>query len=233
MALPKIQLPLVSLTLPSNDKTVKIRPFTVKEEKLLLLVTNSKNAKDVNDILRQIIHNCSEGKIDSYSLPLVDMEYIFTEIRKLSVGETVEYLYTCSSCSTQFQIDLDLNKLQVHKPESDTLLELDKNITFMMRYPSQVDENETDGMTIQQRVMEYATRCIETIYIGEETHQTKDLSKEEVENFIDSLPGAAMKKLIEFFMDIPYCYIEEKITCPKCSGDNKIRLEGMANFFVI
>lgn len=231
MALPKIQLPLITITSPISGKKIKIRPFTVKEEKLLLLVSESKETKDINDILRQIIYNCSDGKIDSYQLPMCEMEFIFTELRKISVGETIEYLYKCQSCGMKYQTELDLNNLSVEKGSTDTLIRLDENIALQMRYPSQTDENDTDGMNIEQRVMEYCTRCIETIYIGEETHETKELSKQEVEEFIDSLPGKAMKKLIEFFTGLPFCYIEQDIQCPKCSEKSKIRLEGMANFF--
>ena len=102
MGLPKIELPLSRVKLPSG-KSIQIRPFTVKEEKLLLLINQDNNSvKDINDIIRQVINNCTEGKVDSYKLPMFDMEYLFTELRKVSVGETIDYIYTCPSCSMKF-----------------------------------------------------------------------------------------------------------------------------------
>jgi len=41
MALPKIKYPIFELTLPSTKTPVKFRPFTVKEEKLLLIAQES------------------------------------------------------------------------------------------------------------------------------------------------------------------------------------------------
>ena len=41
MALPSITAPEYTLTLPSNKKKVKYRPFLVKEEKLLLFAAES------------------------------------------------------------------------------------------------------------------------------------------------------------------------------------------------
>ena len=38
MSLPKIDVPTYDLTLPSTGETLKVRPFNVKEEKLLLLL---------------------------------------------------------------------------------------------------------------------------------------------------------------------------------------------------
>ena len=53
MTLPKIDLPIFQVTLPSNQKEISFRPFLVKEEKLLLMAVESDNE---NEII--IITNC-------------------------------------------------------------------------------------------------------------------------------------------------------------------------------
>ena len=45
MALPKVGYPTYELELPSTGKTVKYRPFLVKEEKVLLLALESEDEK--------------------------------------------------------------------------------------------------------------------------------------------------------------------------------------------
>ena len=45
MPLPKIATPTYELVLPSNKKTIKYRPFLVKEEKLLVLAIESEDTK--------------------------------------------------------------------------------------------------------------------------------------------------------------------------------------------
>ena len=41
MALPKLNVPKYKMKLPSDGRTVNYRPFLVKEEKLLLLATET------------------------------------------------------------------------------------------------------------------------------------------------------------------------------------------------
>ena len=47
MALPKLGYPTYELELPSTGKTIKYRPFLVKEEKVLLMALESKDEKQV------------------------------------------------------------------------------------------------------------------------------------------------------------------------------------------
>ena len=42
MTLPTIETPTYTVTLPSNNKSIKFRPFLVKEEKILLTALESK-----------------------------------------------------------------------------------------------------------------------------------------------------------------------------------------------
>lgn len=230
MSLPVLEMPISSIKLPSGQK-VEIRPFSVKEEKLLLMVNTSQNAKEINDVLRQIISNCTNGKVDSYKLPLVDMEYLFISLRKLSVGETVDFIYNCDKCKMKFETSLDLNNVKVQNIKKDNIVKIDDEIAFEMRLPSQTDENNHLNLDIKDKIMEYMVDCVEKIYVGEKTYEAENLSREEVLEFIDSLPGKSLENLINFFLELPFCYIEEKITCPKCNKSKNVRLEGMASFF--
>ena len=89
MALPKLETPIYSLKLPSDNKqTVSYRPFLVKEEKILLTAMEGAKAKKgdefqnaVRDVILRIIANCTEGKIDGAKLPAFDIDYLFLNIR--------------------------------------------------------------------------------------------------------------------------------------------------------
>ena len=48
MPLPKVNAPTFELKLLSNSKTVKYRPFLVKEEKSLLVALENGNDKDLS-----------------------------------------------------------------------------------------------------------------------------------------------------------------------------------------
>ena len=58
MELPKIDLPVYDIKIPSTGKEIKVRPFTVKEEKLLLLAIETKDVNEIVKTVKQVINNC-------------------------------------------------------------------------------------------------------------------------------------------------------------------------------
>ena len=77
MGLPKIAVPDYSMTLPSNGKEVKYRPFLVKEEKLLLIAMEGEKEDEIMNAIKDVISNCVYDDINIDTLPLFDIEYIF------------------------------------------------------------------------------------------------------------------------------------------------------------
>ena len=51
MPLPKISPPPYELDLPSTGKTVRYRPFLVKEEKVLLIALESEDTKAITNAI--------------------------------------------------------------------------------------------------------------------------------------------------------------------------------------
>ena len=94
MALPKIAAPRFSLELPSNGKKIWFRPFLVKEEKALLMATQSEDTLDMIETIKDVIAACvldENTKVED--LPYFDLEYIFLNIRAKSIGEIVKLEY--------------------------------------------------------------------------------------------------------------------------------------------
>ena len=60
--LPKVDYPVFELVIPSTKKAVKFRPYTVKEEKMLLIAYRSGETKDIENGLKQVIQNCVISK---------------------------------------------------------------------------------------------------------------------------------------------------------------------------
>ena len=101
MPLPKISTPLYELTLPSTGKTVKYRPFLVKEEKVLILALESGNPKQITNAIKQVLKECVQTRgVKVESLPTFDIEYLFLNIRGKSVSEAVELVVTCGDDGT-------------------------------------------------------------------------------------------------------------------------------------
>ena len=75
MALPKIDLPISEIILPSSGEKVKYRPFSVAEEKVLLVAQESGEAEQEVLAMKQIINNCLVD-YDVEDLALFDFEYV-------------------------------------------------------------------------------------------------------------------------------------------------------------
>jgi hypothetical protein len=95
--LPKIDVPIYELNLISSGKKVRFRPFLVKEQKLLLMASQSDDPKDSLNVVKQISKNCIVDDIDIESLPVFDLEYIFLNLRARSVNEVINLQYKCNN----------------------------------------------------------------------------------------------------------------------------------------
>ena len=114
MALPKLNdTPKYSVTIPSTQATVRFRPFLVKEEKVLLLAMESDDSNDIILAILDTISACVADNIDVKKLTTYDIEYLFTQIRSKSVGETTTVGIECESCKESNQVTVDINSIQV------------------------------------------------------------------------------------------------------------------------
>jgi phosphoribosylformylglycinamidine (FGAM) synthase PurS component len=142
MALPQVVLPTYELEIPSSGKKIKYRPFVVKEEKVLLLALESNDEKQIESAVKDLLKNCIQTKgIKIEEMPLFDLEYIFLNIRAVSVGEVVEMNITCRDDNqTTVKYNINLTDIKVTKPEGHTnKIMLDENLGVIMKYPAFID----------------------------------------------------------------------------------------------
>ena len=237
MSLPKMQLPLYTLTVPSTKKEVRFRPFLVKEEKALLIAQQSEEPKVMVNTLKSIIVDCIQDPIDVDTLAMFDYEYLFTQIRSKSVGEIVDLVFLCDDCEDEkarAKVSMDITKFEVQFNESHTnKIQLTDNIGIIMKYPSldTIDELENASEGNVDAVFTVVSDCIEFIYDGEEVYPTKEQTKEEVLEFLNNLTQEQFTKIQEFFDTMPKMSQPIEYDCPVCNKHHKKVLEGLASFF--
>ena len=113
MGLPKINNVLYDLELPSSGEVIEYRPFLVKEEKILLMALEGKDEKEMVKAIKQIITQCvATEKFNVNKLAIVDLEYLFLNIRGKAVGDisTISFEH---SCGETIKLDIDLSKVEV------------------------------------------------------------------------------------------------------------------------
>jgi len=235
MALPKLNVPKYKTNLPSTGKVVNYRPFLVKEEKLLLIATETGNQADLVRAIKEILSNCTDLK-DVNSLSTFDLEFLFLKIRTKSVGENVEVTVTCPDDNeTEVAVSIPLDEINVVKDKKHkTELKLSDEIIITMGYPS-VETFVTMNFDTEQsqvdQLFEMAASCIETIADANQVYECKDSTKQELLEFFDQLSTKQFVMIQEFFETMPKLSHKVKVTNPNTGVESEIVLEGLASFF--
>ena len=236
MALPKLNVPRYKLKLPSDGKTiVNFRPFLVKEEKLLLVATETGDQEQLLDTITKIIKDCTDLK-DVDKLSTFDVEYLFLQIRTKSVGESVDVQVTCpDDGETQVQIQIPLDEIKVvrdkkHKKE----LKLSDEIIVTLDYPKMqtfVRMNFGDDGPGVDDVFAMAAECMGTIADTERVYDCADSTTAEKLEFLDNLNSKQFGMFQDFFETMPKLSHTISVTNPNTGVESDVTLEGLASFF--
>ena len=113
MALPKIKHPTYSVTIPSTQQSINIKPFTVQEEKILLMAKSSEKTEDVVAAVKQIIQNCIIEAVDVDKLATFDVEYLFVKLRSKSIGEVVDLEYKDPDTEETIKFKVNLDNIEI------------------------------------------------------------------------------------------------------------------------
>jgi hypothetical protein len=237
MALPVLNVPKYNLVVPSTGKSITYRPYLVGEEKVLMIAMESQNQSDLLRAVTDVIEKCTFGAVDSKALTTFDLEYIFCKLRTKSTGETSSVLAKCKECeaSTPVTIDLD-NEVKVKnlkKKKNDMHILLDDKIGINLKYPTVDNLSEYMHTNASEIEMTFAMiiSCIDSIYDGDIMYAAEEQTQDELQAFIESMPGKHFKKLEKFFSTIPTTYVDVNFKCVECGKDNKLQLTGLASFF--
>jgi hypothetical protein len=245
MSLPKINTPIYDLILPSNGKTMKYRPFLVKEQKILLIAMESNDQKSIMNSIKQIITNCSLDPIDTDKLPIFDLEYFFIKLRAKSIGEEIElnlrhptgYNSKGDVCDHITKRSLSLLDVEVQRTkdhEDKIILDEESKIGVKFKYPTSeftLSIEESEEMNQLDLATTAIVNSIEYIFDNENVYKRDDYTKEELIDFIDNLSQKQYEKLSSFFETMPKLKHEIKWKCLGCKQEDRIVLEGLSNFF--
>ena len=240
MTLPKIDTPIYELTLPSTGQTIVVRPFIVKEEKLLLQALASKDDKAIIETTKQIVNNCilTPG-IAIDKLPFFDVDYMFIFLRAKSVGESISVNFRCNNvppekpkCNFVFPADVNISNVEVANLDTEKTIRLTDKMVVKMKYPSyEVMKRLTDADDDISRKVKVIAACIDRVIDGDNTYTPKDYSKEDFEEFIGGFTEDQFRKVSAFVDAFPHFYIVAEEKCPKCGFHHRIEYTDFTSFF--
>ncbi|MAG25163.1 hypothetical protein CMI47_06250 [Candidatus Pacearchaeota archaeon] len=234
MSLPKLDTLTYELTLPSTGKQIKYRPFLVKEQKALMIAQESEDDKQIQDAFAQIIDACTFGKIDAYTMPMFDIEYIFLQLRGKSVGEKVQINVLCpDDKKTRVDIEIDLKDVDIQMVKEHTnIIQLTDNISVIMKYPTLSDMSGFGDAGEITSVFTMMKKCINEIHDKETIYNKVDISEKDLDEFIDSMSTENFENFAKFFETMPKLQHMVTVKNPKTKKKNEVLIEGLQSFFV-
>lgn len=224
----KTTLPKYNTIQPSTGKTVSYRPFTVKEEKVLLIANTTGNYEDFLRTLADVIDSCFDLKTPALKLPLFDIEYFFLKLRSKSVSEIAEPTIICPYTKTKVKLKVNLDEIlpktdSSHKKE----IEVSPTLKITMGYPTLEKFIEKNGNNSDYYDM--VIECIEKIESPTELIEAKTASAESIKEFVDLLTKNQFLKVINFFKTMPK--IEKEVNYTTGGEQRTLTLRGMRDFF--
>jgi hypothetical protein len=233
MSLPKIDLPLFELTVPSSGKKVKYRPFTVREEKILLIAQETEDLDQIILAIKQIINNCVVG-IDVDNIPMFDLEYMIIHIRAKSVTNELEFNIVDNETKENIKLRVDLEQISLKTYERHTKkIKISDDYTLMMKYPSIDKLKELQDPDNSDAVFNMMVSCIDVLMSndGDKIYKFSDFSREEIVEFIEGLNAKTISDIKLFFETVPVLRIDIPYK-NKDGNDRKFVLEGLNSFFI-
>ena len=236
MALPKLGYPTFELELPSTGKTVKYRPFLVKEEKVLLMALEAKDEKQVITGVKDLIKNCVISRIKVDQLPSFDLEYLFLKIRAASIGELITLTVTClDDNETKVEAAINIENVEVFKPEGhSTKIMFDDTTGLIMKYPSMqqfIDREFLQKEIKTEEIYDFIAGSIDQIFDGDEVYDSTTTTKKEFRTFVDGLTTKQFEKIQQFYTTCPKLSHTFKVVNPNTGKDSEYTIEGLQSFF--
>lgn len=235
MSLPKLNnTPKYSVTIPSSQKQVRYRPYLVKEEKILMLAMESNDQKQVLSTVVDTIVSCIEEPIDRNMLTSFDVEYLFTQIRAKSVGETSTVGIKCSSCNHTNEVKIKLDTIKIDVPKVADKIELDPKVSLKMRWPSYnniINSVDLESKSPTEQTFDMIIQCIDSVLTDDEVIKMSEVSKGEAMAFIESFSSEQFTKIRQYVEKMPRMKHNVKFDCRSCGHKNELTLQGMNDFF--
>lgn len=248
MALPKVDQPVHVVNLPGTNQEIRIRSFTVKEEKIILTATQDEEQPYDNLIKStvDVVKNCivEPEDLDVEQLPILDIEYIFLLLRMKSKGERIPISMTCkniledgSECNTENEFVVDLNNTYINRPKGHSkTVDITDSIGITLQYPTlnmleNINPSEGQEQGFQDQ-LDFIIKSIQNIYDSDTVYDAKNENRKELEGFLESLTDDQLELIsTTFFEKMPQIRYDLDFKCTNCGYEEQVPMEGLSSFF--
>tara|TARA_B100000575_G_scaffold241729_1_gene204872 strand:+ start:995 stop:1699 length:705 start_codon:yes stop_codon:yes gene_type:complete len=232
MALPKLNTPSYEMEIPSTKEKVKFRPFLVKEQKMLMIAQESKDPNMMANTMCQLIESCCENVKDVNKMPTFDIEYMFLQLRAMSVGSEVELEMLCQDDEkTKVPVKVNLLDIKVEElPNHKKEVMITDKIGMTFKYPSLKDiaKYGKENMSAVDTTFGVIQDCLVNVFDENEIYD--EMSQKELQEFVEQMTTEQFEGVQSFFDTMPKLRHTIEATNPNTGVVNKVHLEGMQSF---
>lgn len=234
--LPKLELPSYPITTPVSEAAFRVRPYTNREERTLMILKESNTEATLVDAIAQLVESCSiDMPKPARELPLADLLWTFIRIRSYSIGEISELNYRCTKetggkkCGGPIHYELNLNDIEVINNEKLQDIDLGSGVKLRLRYYTANDIlNDPDDKREDAEVLYDMVECI---YTSDEVNEKKDIPLEEFVDWYQDIPRTKQVEIEKFLAHMPMLQVKLKLKCPKCGNESELVLDSITDFF--
>jgi hypothetical protein len=207
----------------------------MKEQKRMMIAQESEDDTEITDAINQLIIDCTFNKLNPKKIAMFDAEYVFLKIRSKSVGSKVELNITCpDDKKTIVPYTIDLEEINVAMMEEHSNeIQLTDDIKIVFKYPLLDTFTKYNKESNSSKMLFSLTaECIEEVHFKEEVTNRVDMTKKDLDEFIESLSTEQFMILVKFFETMPRLRHKIEVTNPKTEVTSEVMLEGIQSFLV-
>ncbi len=252
MALPKIELPIFTATLPSTGEKIEYRPFTTDEEKVLLIAEEGKDPQEMLLATKNLIKNCGKN-VDIDKLTSFDIDYLFLQLVSKSVSNISELYfkaYACKKtggeCDKNIKLTIDLSEITVQQYDEESNkyanyepveyksggvpIPVTKSVGVIMKHLG-FREQELYNKIVNPTEDDLVKLAIHAVYDEESVTTRDEFTDEELDGFYGSIPSAQLKEMRTFVRNTPRVRYETVFKCKECGFEEPVLFEDIESFF--
>jgi hypothetical protein len=223
------------MTLPTTQKVVKYRQYTVKEEKILLVANESKDAMQEIIALKQVVNNCLLD-VNVEELPMVDLEYAYLMLRSKSVDNSLDFNIKDPDTDEVINLKLEIDDIKLNIGDDfleSSKIKLNDDYSLFLKLPNIDNFVKIIEMDPADPLVNYfiLVSCLDKVASEDEIHEFKNYSQSEIDAFMETLTNTVISQIQKFFENMPRLRHEVKYTNSE-GKEQTFVIEGMRTFFI-
>lgn len=206
-----------------KDKEVTITPWKAKTKKEFIKLFNGEQELKEEDLISVLIMPSIDRKEAFYTTD--EIQYILTQLKSLSVGDSVDFSMDCEKCKTNFDIHLSIGDIVNYRPSNYGVSE---NVIWRDIPTKQIFDDAVKNFP-DEAVGEIEMLLHISAYKGVTT-----TSLEQILEVYNDMTISESQSLIDEYLEVrPLIELSSKLTCtnPDCGQSDDYDFDIIPGFF--